>query len=142
MVGRKYSWLAPLARLSSLCPYSGPAVCTSESRRGRLFSGGEKDGYLHTFRKTGLVTHHHLVRWRKIDIYITNTTFPCWSFSCQSNIEFGESSLIRLFISAVFVVQSHRIIRTKFLEIWKFANRCRNCFFILDCTYCTYKNSV
>ena len=142
MVGRKYSWLAPLARLSSLCPYSGPAVCTSESRRGRLFSGGEKDGYLHTFRKTGLVTHHHLVRWRKIDIYITNTTFPCWSFSCQSNLEFGESSLIRLLISAVFVVQSHRIKRTKFLEIWKFANRCRNCFFILDCTYCTYKNSV
>ena len=26
MVREKYSWLAPLARLSPLCPYSGPAV--------------------------------------------------------------------------------------------------------------------
>ena len=36
MVGRKYSWLAPLARLSSLCPYSGPAVLPKLERSSIL----------------------------------------------------------------------------------------------------------
>ena len=37
MVGRKYSWLAPLASLSSLCPYSGPAVLLKLERLSILW---------------------------------------------------------------------------------------------------------
>ena len=37
MVGEKYSWLAPLARLSPLCPYSGPAVLLKLERSSILW---------------------------------------------------------------------------------------------------------